>query len=499
MASQKVTSALSAIESTPHQPTKLQQYNDLLNDIVSSSSGDELAQDIVYYLDSILNEDISIVATRPLLDSFITVLRKFEPEIKIKVGQHAVTLLQSRATSVEEQDAQIREILADAYEAEEEYVAAARALQGINIDSSQRLVSDDAKARLWIRIVRYYLEDDDTTSAEAFLNRIKNLPSKLEDHDAKLYFQLSQARILDARRRFLDAAQEYFSVSLAPGVDEGDRLTALAAAIRCAVLAPAGPQRSRTLSRLYKDDRASSVDEFSILEKMFLDQLLNADEVAAFAKKLAPHQLAVTADGTTVLDKAVIEHNLVAASKLYENITVDALGSILGLKPSGDLSAGEKAEAYAARMVEQGRLRGQIDQIDGVISFNADSAGGSASGSNGTALRQWDSGVQGLAEDVERVAASITDQFPVGFVILLHVFYSLADMTYRTLLRARWSIDHTETDETTNLCQNLCPLVSRIRPSQYPKTSALNDVGFLLNMPGHCSVIDFCRAQVLIC
>ncbi|KAJ5887276.1 hypothetical protein N7504_011323 [Penicillium tannophilum] len=409
MASQRVTTALAAIESTPHQSTKLQEYNTLLNDIVTSSSGDELAQDIVYYLDSILSESISIVAARPLLDSFIAVLRKFDPEIKIKVGQHAVTLLQSRTTSVEEQDSQIREILAEAYESQEEYTAAARALQGITIDSSQRLVSDEDKAKLWIRIVRYYLEDEDTTSAETFLNRIKNLPSKIQDHDAKLYFQLSQARILDARRRFLDASQEYFNVSLAEGVDEGDRLTALSAAIRCAVLAPAGPQRWSTLSRLYKDDRASSVEEFSILEKMFLDRLLTAEEVAAFAKKLAPHQLAVTADGATVLDKAVIEHNLVAASKLYENITADALGSILGLQASVDLSAGEKAEAYAARMVEQGRLRGRIDQIDGIISFEN---GEIDDPTFRKSLRQWDLGVQKLSEDVEQVASSISEQFP---------------------------------------------------------------------------------------
>jgi COP9 signalosome complex subunit 4 len=258
------------------------------------------------------------------------------------------------------------------------------------------------------------------------LNRIKNLPSKLEDHDSKLYFQLSQARILDARRRFLDAAQEYFNVSLAPGVDDGDRLAALSAAIRCAVLAPAGPQRSRSLSRLYKDDRASSVQEFSILEKMFLDRLLNADEVAAFSKKLAPHQLAVTADGTTVLDKAVIEHNLVAASKLYENINVDALGEILGLKSSSEFSAGEKAEAYAARMVEQGRLRGRIDQIDGIISFDSEIAAGS--GANGASLRQWDQGVQELAEDVERVATSIADQFPVSDTYIFTKNYVHTDL-----------------------------------------------------------------------
>lgn len=409
MASQKVTAALAAIEASGNQQNKLPLYNNLLSEIVSSSSEHELAQDLIYYLDSILNEELSIVAARPLLDSFIDVLRKLKPEIKVKVGQHAVNLVQSRSTSIEDQDAQIREILADAYEYQEEYAAAARALQGIHLDSSQRLISDSAKVRLWIRIVRLYLEDDDTTSAEGVLNKIKNLPSKIEDHELKLHFQLSQARILDARRRFLDASHEYFNVSLAAGVDESDRLQALSAAIRCAVLAPAGPQRSRSLARLYKDDRAQSVDEFGILEKMYLDRLLTSAEVALFARKLAPHQLAQTADGTTVLDKAVIEHNLVAASKLYENINTDALGAILGLKESDYKTPGEKAEAYAAHMVEQGRLTGRIDQISGVIYFDSGSIHSSAVGAN---IRQWDAGAQRLAEDVERVASSISSTFP---------------------------------------------------------------------------------------
>ena len=410
MASQKITAALADIESSGNPQNKLQLYNNLLSEIVSTSSEHELAQDLIYYLDSILTEDISIVAARPLLDAFIAALQNLSPETKIKVGQHAVTLLQSRSTSVEEQDAQLRELLADAYESEEEYSAAARALQGIHIDSSQRLVAESAKVRLWIRIVRLYLEEDDTTSAEAFLNRIKSLPNKIEDHELKLHFKLSQARILDARRRFLDASQEYFNVSLAAGVDESDRLQALAAAVRCAVLAPAGPQRSRTLATLYKDDRITSVEEFGILEKMFLDRLLNPEEVAAFSERLAPHQLALMADGTTVLDKAVVEHNLVAASKLYENITTDALGAILGLTGSGDMTAGEKAEAYAARMVEQERLKGSIDQIAGVIFFNSTSG----TAATGRHIQQWDAGVQGLAEDVERVAASIVDEFPVS-------------------------------------------------------------------------------------
>ncbi|WEW59320.1 hypothetical protein PRK78_004789 [Emydomyces testavorans] len=411
MASPEVVSALATIDTTANQQTKSQLYNELLSKIISSSSSPALAPNLITFLASILSDNVSIIASRPLLDSFINALRTLPAPAKIEVGQHAIQALQSRSTSVEEQDALIREILADAYEAEGEYIAAAKALQGIHLDSSQRLISDETKMRMWIRIVRLYLEEDDPTSAEGFLNKIKNLP-KIQDPELKLHFQLSQARILDARRRFLDASQEYLNVSLATGVEEGDRLQALSAAIICAVLAPAGPQRSRMLSRLYKDDRSSSLEEYGILEKIFRDHILTPEEVKAFATKLAPHQLAQTADGSTVLDKAVIEHNLLAASRLYENISIETLGSILGLQASGDMTAGEKAEVYAARMVEQGRLEGNIDQIAGVIYFDSGVDGVGPSDTEGRSLRIWDAGVQHLTDEVEKVAAAIMDEFP---------------------------------------------------------------------------------------
>jgi COP9 signalosome complex subunit 4 len=418
MASQKVVAALESIESSSGQQNKSQLYNDLLSHIISSSAGNELAHDLIYYLDSILGETISTVVARTLLESFIKALRDLPPEVKIKVGEHAVSRLESRSASVEEQDASIKEILADTYESQEEYIAAARALGQIHLDSSQRLISDASKIRMWIRILRLYLEEGDTTSAQTFLKKIKSLPSKIEDPELKLHFQLSQARILDANRSFLEASLEYFNVSLATGVDESDRLQALVAAIICAVLAPAGPQRSRTLARLYKDDRATSVGEFGILEKMYLDRLLTPEEVTAFSKKLAPHQLARMADGSTVLDKAVIEHNLVAASKLYDNIRTESLAAILGLSSSGDMTAGEKAEAYAAHMVQQGRLKGSIDQIDGVIYFDSGIAGVGNSESTGRSLRLWEAGVQGVAEDIERVAARVNAEFPVSSTAL---------------------------------------------------------------------------------
>ncbi|MCJ1226229.1 hypothetical protein MMC12_002879 [Toensbergia leucococca] len=413
MASSAVTSALTTIETSPtQQQDKGTAYTELLRQIVSNSEVAQISANLAAFIDSILGESLSTVATRTLLSSFVDVVRSIpDSAAKIDAGTYALNALDSRVVQFDEQDAMIREILADAYQHQEDFIEAAKVLQGIQLESSSHQTSDDVKVKTWIRICRLYLEEDDTTSAESFLNRAKNLLYKVEDKELNLMFQLSQARILDARRRFLDASQAYHNFSFSPVLDGDERTRALSSAIVCGVLAPAGPQRSRTLAKLYKDERALQVAEFGILEKMFLDRLLSPFEVARFADKLSPHQLAQTADGSTVLAKAVIEHNLLGASRLYNNIRVDELGVLLGLEP-------KKAENYAARMLEQGRLTGRIDQIDGVIFFDGSEGSGEKTSVGqadqiiGRDLPKWDSNVQGLAEEVERVSSLLQTQFP---------------------------------------------------------------------------------------
>ena len=308
--------------------------------------------------------------------------------------------------SFEEQDAELRYLLADAYEAEEEWIESAKVLQGINLESSQRKISDEDRVSTWIRVCRLYLEDDDPTTAESYLNRAKNIIYKLPPSagQLKLLFQLSQARIQDSQRKFLDASSAYHSISFNTTVDEEERLRTLSSAITCAVLAPAGPARSRTLAKLYKDERAPQVPEYGILEKMFLDRLLSAEEVDKFAAGLQPHQVARTSDGSTVLARAVVEHNLLSASRLYANIGFSELGGLLNLTD-------ERAEEVASAMLQQGRLTGRIDQVDGVLLFEQ-SPGPSQPA--GVQLRKWDAKVQGVAEEVERVASMLMARQPVS-------------------------------------------------------------------------------------
>lgn len=72
-------------------------------------------------------------------------------------------------------------------------------------------------------------------------------------------------------------------------------------------------------------------------------------QVDAFSQNLRPHQKAVTPEGMTVLEKAVLQHNLLAASRLYNNIYFEGLGQLLGVAP-------EKAERIASKMVAEKRL-----------------------------------------------------------------------------------------------------------------------------------------------
>ncbi|KAK5199223.1 hypothetical protein LTR92_001697 [Exophiala xenobiotica] len=415
MASPELTAALESVADSS-AADRTRTYNDLLNQLTNAppASAVEHAANLIVFIDAVLSSSLGIINIRPILASIIKSLLSVPAEVKVKVGKHIADALQSQLASYEEQDAAVREILAQGYEAEEEYTAAAKALQGIHLDSTQRQVSDRSKVETWVKIVRYYLEDDDTVSAETALNKIKNLAAAaqvLKDSpDLRLLYQLSQARIMDSRRDFLNASAEYLNVSFNTMTDEDDRRRALSAAIKTAILAPAGPHRSRTLAKLYKDERSTETEEYGILENMFLDRLLSPADVEVFASTLAPHQLAKTADGSTVLSKAVTEHNLLAASRLYENITTAALAKILGLKDSKDETAAEKAEDYAARMVEQGRLRGEIDQIAGVIVF--ETVPGVELRGPTRDLREWDHNVQGLVEDVERCAAGLSESFP---------------------------------------------------------------------------------------
>lgn len=322
-----------------------------------------------------------------------------DSSIRRQVLENSLEQLQPRVLSFEEQASSLRIQLASLLEAEEEWTEAAQVLYAIPLDSGHRNVSDQFKLSIYMRIVRLLLEGDDSVAADVYLKRasmvIHNVPGALSSKHLKvedpistedvavttdikeaevlgLQFRLSQAKIYDSQRRFAEAAARYHELSSTPSIDDSDRTQMLSAAVTASILSPAGPQRAKMLTTLMRDERTQSLPQYTILSKVFLDHIIRSDEIKAFEKMLSPHQVArlgassassssvstasVRDAPLTVLDRAMIEHNVLSASRVYDNITLAGLGALVELSPEG-------AEDIARKMIMQGRLKGWIDQL----------------------------------------------------------------------------------------------------------------------------------------
>ena len=132
---------------------------------------------------------------------------------------------------------------------------------------------------------------------------------------------------------------------------------------------------------------------FTILEKMYLDRIIRKPELQELEALLQDHQKATTADGSTLLDRAVVEHNILSASKIYSNISLSSLAALLEVSP-------RRAEKVAAQMLSEERMAGRIDQIDGVLHFQQGELG------------DWDAQIQSLCGQVNGLLEKIASVSP---------------------------------------------------------------------------------------
>ncbi|XP_046398858.1 COP9 signalosome complex subunit 4 [Ischnura elegans] len=384
-----------------------EKYRLVLDNLLASSET-ELVEGLKTFIEAIVNENVSLVISRQILTDVSVHLSKLPDNLSKAVSHYTLDKVQPRVISFEEQVASIRQHLADIYEREQCWRDAANVLVGIPLETGQKQYSVDYKLDTYLKIARLYLEDDDPIQAEAFINRASLLQAESKNEQLQIYYKVCYARVLDYRRKFIEAAQRYNELSYRSIIDEGERMTALRNALVCTVLASAGQQRSRMLATLFKDERCQQLPAYGILEKMYLDRIIRRSELQEFESMLQPHQKASTADvsalfpgyqknprcGSTILDRAVIEHNLLSASKLYNNITFEELGALLEIPPI-------KAEKIASQMITEGRMNGYIDQIDSIVHFETREV-----------LPSWDKQIQSLCYQVNQIIEKISNCQP---------------------------------------------------------------------------------------
>jgi len=378
------------VSSTSDASGRIEKFSELVKTLVVQHDVAQL-KDLVY---GMLAEDSPFALfARPVLQQVTEHMDKLKNAELKELGLHMLERLRGRVVSFEEEDFVIRELLSEVFQAEQDWQEAAKCLAAINLEAGTRCRTPLQKAEKYVKIAELYLEDDDAVSADTYCTRAAMVMHEVQDKELKLKFSVIHARILDSKRRFLEAASKYTDLSQQTMIVEGDLHMLLQKAVTCAILAPAGPQRSRILASLYKDERIRNVQHYEILHKMFMERLIRGSEVAKFEQSLEPHQKAIMADGQTVLERAVLQHNVLAASRLYKNMRMPDLALLLEVTP-------ERAEKIAAKMIAEQRLDGHIDQKTGIIHV----------GGQNEELQHWDAHIRNICNQANTVLMKIKEQ-----------------------------------------------------------------------------------------
>eukprot|EP00397_Hematodinium_sp_SG-2012_P047834 GEMP01054553.1.p1 GENE.GEMP01054553.1~~GEMP01054553.1.p1 ORF type:complete len:391 (+),score=90.13 GEMP01054553.1:301-1473(+) len=357
-----VRSRLEAI-ATQDSPDRVAKFNLLIEELVVANDSNGL----LHVVEAALGEGTPLIALqqqamlsggRQLLqlvcaDKHLT---RLAPDVLVTVCTQTLEWLRNRLVSFEDEDLQIRDHLGAAYLRAGHYGLAARTLAQGNLESSRRTPA--ARAEKYIQIAELYLQENDASSADTYCTRAAMLMHQVDSATLALRHKVCHGQILDRKRKFLEAASRYLEVSL----EVPDNIEYLDCAVTCVILAPAGPQRSRLLALLCKDERIERCVHYAVLRKMFMERFIAGDEVVSLEASLMEHQKAQLVDGT-VLQRALLEHNVLAACKIYKNMFLDDLGRYLGVPVV-------QAERISTKMISENRLDALVDQRAAAIHFH---------------------------------------------------------------------------------------------------------------------------------
>jgi len=306
-------------------------------------------------------------------------------------------------------DSTLRQRLYDALttSSDPDYTGAARYLSGMRMSDDPEsiyYVAPVQKAELYVQMAECFLADDETAESDAAVQKAGAAVEHIDKtkHSALiLRYKSTTARVLDANRKFLAAASRYHELSMTQNelIDQDDLLQLLGRAATCAILAPSGPQRERVLDHLVNDERLDALDSIeeyathaTIVRKMVRKQILKPNEWSLLQKSLADHQKAVMGDGLTILERGVVQHNMVAVSMAYRSIYIKDLATLLGVSD-------KKAEQLAADMILDGSLEGSMDEVDGLLFFEEKQ----------TPVQAWDANLMKFCQELNKVSSQIKE------------------------------------------------------------------------------------------
>ena len=85
--------------------------------------------------------------------------------------------------------------MADIYEREQNWRWAAEVLVGIPLETGQKQYTVDYKLETYLKIARLYLEDDDPTQGEAYINRAAQLQTQTKNPQLQVVYKVRSISI----------------------------------------------------------------------------------------------------------------------------------------------------------------------------------------------------------------------------------------------------------------------------------------------------------------
>ncbi|CAM9021485.1 unnamed protein product [Wickerhamomyces anomalus] len=351
-------SAISNSDST----NKEQEILDLLN----QASDD---QEATVHLINALVKQQTLPVKQILVKYIDSIESTFPQDAKIKLYEEMISIFSPPTAIVYLPLMKTILNLTSIYESHDQYSKALDTLKTLQIDSLVQDFEDllsfqKFKVEVNTRIAKDSLKIDDFENAEAYISRISPILSELESNGVddlilntykiSVETMVKVGKWSDAATKLLILDKEQFDIPT----------------LKYAILSQHDSLKARLLNNIVESshilqnvlDTPLSI----IFEKMYDQRIIYYDDfLQVLEYYLETNDLGLSKDYISqALSKALVENNLIAASKIYDNCSVKNFAEILQLDEA-------YVEEIAANMIRDQRLDALIDDINIVIEFNS--------------------------------------------------------------------------------------------------------------------------------
>eukprot|EP00656_Telonema_subtile_P042227 TRINITY_DN4772_c0_g1_i2.p1 TRINITY_DN4772_c0_g1~~TRINITY_DN4772_c0_g1_i2.p1 ORF type:complete len:372 (+),score=104.73 TRINITY_DN4772_c0_g1_i2:151-1266(+) len=237
---------------------------------------------------------------------------------------------------------------------------------------------------LYYKCANFHAKRGDMMECSKTLSQARGMKGRADRH-RKMHAML-QGLVNQHSGKFLVAARGYLKVA-------NDDESAIRTGSICAILGLGEDTKGATVGSVdrqsvlidyARDPRAAGLDVYPFLQKALKGQLFRKEAVDEFVALLEPHQ------AQHFKAVAVLEHNILAVSQLYNNISLEQLGLMLNVSK-------DEAEKAASTIISEGRLEASINQVDDILSFECTS-------------EEFDTNIRDTCKAVQDIVADINSK-----------------------------------------------------------------------------------------